>query len=192
MHCVLAWPCFDGHSYGDFGVGVSRLAIGEPLMPFTGVPPLTQGAATATTGAAQEAVAASVVNPTGATQTVLGTTAGLAQTTPGAIVTTTATTGASMGFGAFTDLNELTSIAWATTFIFQGIKHWKWVQQDRWKWWLLPLIAVVAGYGICYVTSHGDVWVAAAKAVRGGPIGAYNAMLNYSNAKPMGWFSSAE
>ena len=161
-------------------------------MPFTGVEPNTLGAAVATEGAAQEAVASAVVNPTATTQTVLGSAAGLGQTRPGALVATTVTTGASTGIGMAVDLVELPSIAWATCLIFQGAKHISWVHQDHWKWWILPLIALVVGYGICYLTAHGDVWLAGAKAARGAPLGAYNAMLNYSSVKPLGIFSSAE
>ena len=53
--------------------------------------------------------------------------------------------------GMVADLIELPSIAWATTLIFQGAKHSRFIDQDRAKWWILLLISAAVGYGICYL-----------------------------------------
>lgn len=172
----------------DGGGGLGRLH-GEQLQS----PPveLNKTAVDVTQGVTQAAVVATVSNPTPKTQTFLGSVQGAGQTTLGAGTATVATTAQSVGIGVATDIPELASISWGVTVLYQGVKHWGWVDQDRHKWFWLLFLAVVVGLGMCYLTSHGDIWLSAAKAARGAPLAVKDALLNYHLSKPLGLFSSA-
>lgn len=159
-------------------------------MPSTSQP-LTQAAANDAQASAQAAVVAAVDEPTTTTKTVVGTLQAASQTAPGAVGTSLAVTGASTGVGVVSDLPELAGAAWLVTFAFQGIKHHRWVNQDRDKWWILPVLSALALLGIGYLMAHGDLWTAAAHAARGCGMCGYNAAMNYHTVKPLGIFSSA-
>lgn len=159
-------------------------------MPSTSQP-LTQAAANEAQASAQAAVVAAVDQPTQTTKTVVGTLQAAAQTAPGAAGGTVALTGASTGIGVVSDLPELAGAAWLVTFAFQGIKHHRWVNQDRDKWWILPALSALVILGIAYLMGHGDWWTAAAHAARGCGICGANSALNYHTIKPLGIFSSA-
>lgn len=132
-----------------------------------------------------------VSNPTPTAQTFIGGIQSAAQTVPGAIATTTTNTGVSLGIGSWADLPEMLPSMFAAMFLYQGLKHWKKVDQDRFKWFLLPLLAMIAAFVIVYFGTHGDVWEAAAHCVKTCWIAGYQAMLQYGASKPFGIFSSA-
>lgn len=159
-------------------------------MPSTSQP-LTQAAANDAQASAQAAVVAAVDQPTTATKTAVGTLQAASQTAPGATGGTIALTGAATGIGAVSDLPELSGAAWIVTFLFQGIKHHHLVDQDRDKWWILPLLSALVILGIAYLIGHGDWWTAAAHAARGCGLCGANSALNYQTIRPLGVFSSA-
>lgn len=155
------------------------------------MPGPTQAAALDTQVAAQSAVTESVSNPTA--QAVMGTAAGMASTTPGAIGVTV---GQNVGFSAVgsaaTGTPELPGIAWLVTFLYQGVKHSRFVNQDRDKWWILPVLALLVGFGLFWLLTPGhDVLLSLAQAIKNAGLAAVNAATNYHTAKPLGIFSSA-
>lgn len=159
-------------------------------MPSTSTP-LTQAAANDSQASAQAAVIAATDQPTETTRTVVGTMQAASQTAPGAAGSSLVVTGASTGIGAVSDLPELSGASWIVTFLFQGIKHHRWINQDRDKWWILPLLSALVLMGIAYLMAHGDLWTAAAHAARGCGMCGANSAMNYHTIKPLGIFSSA-
>lgn len=127
-----------------------------------------------------------------------------AQAIGGTIATVTATpagaAGATLasnaGFAALgsnvTGTPELPAIAWIVTFFYQGIKNISWIDQDKHKWIILPLLALLIGLGLFLLETHGDIWTSAAKAIQNAGLAAVNAATNYKQMKPMGIFNSAE
>lgn len=142
----------------------------------------------------QEATVAAVQSgvQTTAAQTLSGTLQTAASTTPGALVTTTAVTGASTGVGVIQDIPELPAIAWLTTFAYQWVKHSKHVDQDKDAVIWLLVLSLMFGLILCWLTSHGDLWLTGGKALRACGQAAFNAATNYKMAKPLGIFSSAD
>lgn len=160
-------------------------------MPTQVAEPGSQGAALASQAAAQASVTDAVSNPTA--QAITGATAGVASTTPGAIGVTV---GQNIGFSAAGNIStqtpELPGIAWLVTFCYQGLKHSRFVNQDRAKWWLLPVLAFIIGFGLFWLTvPNHDIFLAAAQALKNTGLAAVNAATNYHTAKPLGIFSSA-
>lgn len=155
-------------------------------------PQTAQSSAQATQGAAQAAVVDSVANPTQTTQTVVGTTAGMAATTPGALGITAAQ---NAGFSAVgnmaTQTPELPGIAWLVTFAYQGTKNLKFIDQDHHKWFILPLLAFAFGFGLFMLETHGDVFAALAQAIKNCGLAGVCAATNYQTAKPLGIFLPA-
>lgn len=162
-----------------------------PPITVGGAPPLTQSAAQATQGAAQESVYNAVANPTPTAQSFVGGLQGASQTIPGAVVVTGANAGFSAGLGTFADLPEMMPTMFGTLFLYQGVKHIPFLNQDKAKWLLLPLLAAIVAFVIVYFGSHGDVWEAAAHCLKTCWVSGYQAMLQFHLGKPFGMLSSA-
>lgn len=138
-------------------------------------------------------VASAQAMNTSPAQAIGGTVATVAATPAGAAGVTLASNAGFAALGSnITGTPELPAIAWVVTFLFQGIKHISWIDQDKHKWIILPVMALLVGLGLFMLETHGDVWTSAAKAVQNAGLAAVNALTNYHHMKPMGIFDSAE
>lgn len=164
----------------------------RPLVAPLPAEPLTQAAAEATQGAAQASVVAVVENPTQQTRTVVGTLQTAAQTTAGGFGMVTTATGTGLAIGHYADLPELEPTAWGATLVYQGIKHWRHIDQDHYKWFILPLLGAIISFGIVYFATQGNLWEAASHCMRTCWLSTPQSLANYHLAKPLGWFSSAD
>lgn len=152
--------------------------------------PLPPNPTTPVEAAAQQAVAAGT--HTSPAQTLAGTLQTAAQTTPGALVTTTGHNVAFAGIGnVATDDPGIPAFAWVVTLIVQGAKNSRFINQDRHKWLLIPMLAFVVLVAYFALSSHGDWFTTLANATKNTGLVAANAIANYHTVKPLGWFQSA-
>lgn len=142
--------------------------------------------------AAEAAVEAGTQTPRA--QTLAGSLQAAYQTTPGALTTTVTQNAAFAGINNITtNTPEATALSWLVTFWYQGLKHSKHVNQDKAKWIILPLIAIIVGvFAYWAISPDHDFFAALGKAILNAGNTAVNAIANYHSTKPLGWFNSAD
>lgn len=141
--------------------------------------------------ASQEAVASGSL--TDRAKTIAGSIQAAATTTPGALGTTITHNAAFAGIDNLTTNEPATAaLSWLVTFWYQGIKHSPHINQDRAKWFLVPLMAIFVGFFTWWAITPGhDPLMAIGKALENAGVMAANAIANYHSTRPLGWFESA-